>query len=148
MSKIKPCHDGKETSQVPCCKCGGEVVEFSIPNDIWNFVMRTNGKESNKEYLCFNCWHETLRRKFIEGEHEKTLLQERLAESQRREIAAINDLVTIHKHGLCEVCGREPQCLMSLNHGNGAEEGTVCDGEKFEWCNPVDDKDNPEKPKG
>jgi len=73
-------------------------------------------------------------------EHEKTLLQERLAKSRRREMAAIKDLVTTHKHGLCEVCGRAPECLMSLNHGNGAEEGTVCDGGKFEWCGLADEK--------
>lgn len=60
-------------------------------------------------------------------------LQAQLAASQRRERAAVEDIAMAHKHGLCEVCGRMPHCLMSLNHGCGAEEGTVCDGDKWEW---------------
>ena len=51
-----------QISQIPCCECGGEVVEYSIPNDIWNIVMRPDGKETDKEYLCLGCWHEALRR--------------------------------------------------------------------------------------
>jgi DNA-directed RNA polymerase subunit RPC12/RpoP len=47
-------------SEIPCCKCGGEVVEFVVPNDLWNMVIRQDGHESNKEYLCFACWNNAL----------------------------------------------------------------------------------------
>jgi len=48
-------------TNIPCVICNGEVVEFSIPNDIWNLVVRKNGKETDKEYLCINCWYDILR---------------------------------------------------------------------------------------
>jgi hypothetical protein len=50
-----------EISSIPCTQCGGKVVEFSIPNDIWNKVIRLDGHESSNEYLCVNCWFDALR---------------------------------------------------------------------------------------
>jgi hypothetical protein len=48
-------------SNIPCALCGEEVIEFTIPNDIWNKVMRPDGLETNKEYICINCWYNKLR---------------------------------------------------------------------------------------
>lgn len=47
-------------SDIPCCECGGPVVEFSIPNELWNRVMRPDGHETDKEYLCYSCWNKAL----------------------------------------------------------------------------------------
>lgn len=47
-------------SKIPCCECGGSVIEFSVPNRLWNIVMRPDGHETNKEYLCFACWNNRL----------------------------------------------------------------------------------------
>lgn len=49
------------TSTVPCCECGGDAVEFTVPNDIWNAVMRPDEKETDREYLCLDCWYKALR---------------------------------------------------------------------------------------
>lgn len=76
-------------SIIPCYECGGEVIEFTVPNNIWNFVMRPDGKETNKEYICSDCWYKALRIK--------------LEESQRRERAAIRDLEEIATGA--DVCG-------------------------------------------
>jgi hypothetical protein len=48
-------------STIPCCKCGGPVVEFTVPNDIWNAVIRRGGHETDQEYLCMDCWYKALR---------------------------------------------------------------------------------------
>lgn len=45
-----------KASEIPCVECNGEVIEFSIPNIVWNKVIRRNGKEHNKEYLCIWCF--------------------------------------------------------------------------------------------
>lgn len=50
-----------ETSSIPCDICGGAVIEFSIPNDIWNKVIRLDGHEHDKEYLCMACFFDALR---------------------------------------------------------------------------------------
>lgn len=47
-------------SEISCCKCGGEVNEFVVPNELWNIVMRPDGHETNQEYLCFDCWNKKL----------------------------------------------------------------------------------------
>jgi len=47
-------------SKIPCCKCGKEVIEFTVPNELWNMVMRHDGHETDKEYLCFDCWNTEL----------------------------------------------------------------------------------------
>ena len=47
-------------SEVPCCKCHGEVIEFTVPNELWNAVMRPDGCETDQEYLCFDCWNKEL----------------------------------------------------------------------------------------
>jgi hypothetical protein len=50
----------KKFSSIPCCECGGEVIEFSVPNRLWNTVMRPDGHETDKEYICFSCWNNKL----------------------------------------------------------------------------------------
>jgi len=52
--------DPEFISEVPCCECGGKVVEFSVPSELWNMVMRPDGHETDKEYLCFDCWNKKL----------------------------------------------------------------------------------------
>lgn len=51
----------EEISGIPCDICGGDVIEFSIPNDIWNKVIRLDGHEHDKEYLCMACFFDALR---------------------------------------------------------------------------------------
>lgn len=55
-------YQNDNVSEVPCDICGGKVIEFSIPNDIWNKVIRLDGHEHDKEYLCMDCFFEALRR--------------------------------------------------------------------------------------
>lgn len=55
----KPCTCGL-VSSIPCVECGGPVVEFSIPNRIWNQVVRRDGREHDREYLCIGCFVERL----------------------------------------------------------------------------------------
>jgi hypothetical protein len=55
-----------EASSISCCECGGKVVEFTVPNDIWNMVMRPDGKETNREYICLDCWYKALKNKLDE----------------------------------------------------------------------------------
>lgn len=50
-----------QASSIPCDICGGAVIEFSIPNDIWNKVIRLDGHEHDKEYLCMACFFDALR---------------------------------------------------------------------------------------
>ena len=45
-----------EPTELPCAKCGGLVMEFTIPNDIWNLVVRRGGPERGEEYLCYPCF--------------------------------------------------------------------------------------------
>lgn len=54
-----------QKSSIPCNRCNGVVHEFSIPNDIWNYVIRVDGKERDDEYICIDCWHNALRAKII-----------------------------------------------------------------------------------
>ncbi len=68
-----------------------------------------------------------------EAAYQIKQLRAELEQVRRERDAAVADIVEAHKSGLCEVCGRLTHCMMSLNLGNGAEEGTVCDGDKFEW---------------
>lgn len=51
-----------EISGIPCDLCGGDVIEFSIPSDIWNKVIRLDGHEHDKEYLCMVCFFDALRK--------------------------------------------------------------------------------------
>lgn len=51
------CAFGDSVTETPCDRCGGECVEFVIPNDLWNAVIRKDGKERDDEYICHDCWH-------------------------------------------------------------------------------------------
>lgn len=57
---------GGSASSIPCARCGGAVVEFSIPNDIWNEIIREDGHEHDGEYLCWNCFWNATRVKLAE----------------------------------------------------------------------------------
>lgn len=46
----------EKASDTPCSICNGEVVEYSIPNHIWNMIVRNGGKEHDREYLCIWCF--------------------------------------------------------------------------------------------
>lgn len=52
-------------STIPCQRCGGKCIEFAIPNDIWNAIIRTEGHERDDEYICIECFFDALR-KFIQ----------------------------------------------------------------------------------
>lgn len=43
-------------STVPCCLCKGPVIEFSVPNEVWNRIVRGGGPETDQEYLCVGCF--------------------------------------------------------------------------------------------
>jgi hypothetical protein len=47
-----------KVNESPCSNCGGEVIDYSIPNDVWNKVVRgqTGGRETENEYLCIWCF--------------------------------------------------------------------------------------------
>ena len=48
-----------EVEQTSCNRCGQKVtVEFSIPNPIWNKIVRKGGPEHDREYLCIWCFVE------------------------------------------------------------------------------------------
>lgn len=44
-------------SEVPCRRCGGVVREFTVPNEVWNAVIRVDGRERDDEYICLACWY-------------------------------------------------------------------------------------------
>jgi len=48
-------------SSIPCARCGGVVIEFSVPNDIWNAIVRRDAPEGSDEYMCHACWLRALR---------------------------------------------------------------------------------------
>lgn len=54
------CEPHPMQSTVPCCNCGGVVVEFSRPNSEWNAVVRQGGSSTSKEYLCTDCYMDRL----------------------------------------------------------------------------------------
>lgn len=53
--------ENQKVSEVPCARCGEDVIEFSIPNDIWNRVIRLDGHERDDEYICMECFFQALR---------------------------------------------------------------------------------------
>lgn len=59
-SNLNKIIDELKPSEIPCYRCKGEVHEFSVPNELWNLVIRKGGKETNQEYLCFDCWNDIL----------------------------------------------------------------------------------------
>lgn len=44
------------SGEIPCCRCKGHVVEFSVSNEAWNTIVRRNGPETDQEYLCLECF--------------------------------------------------------------------------------------------
>lgn len=48
--------EGAAVVDIPCSVCGGPCVEFTVPNDVWNLVVRKGGPETDKEYLCEACY--------------------------------------------------------------------------------------------
>lgn len=46
---------------LPCAICGHTVhYEFSVPNSVWNAVMRQDGHETDAEYICLSCFFTAL----------------------------------------------------------------------------------------
>lgn len=88
----------------PCLLCGEGVVEFSVPNDLWNAIVRRGGPETDQEYLCISCWYRKVR-DFIDSHRSLTDLLNEMADLLR----AINT---------CHVCkgtlladhGEPPRC--------------------------------------
>lgn len=57
VAELRELREAKESpSTIPCCKCGGMVVEFSVPNEAWNIIVRKGGSETDQEYLCLDCF--------------------------------------------------------------------------------------------
>ena len=48
------------TSGTPCARCGGPCVEFTVPNDVWNAVVRLGGSERDDEYICEACYRKAV----------------------------------------------------------------------------------------
>jgi DNA-directed RNA polymerase subunit RPC12/RpoP len=98
-------------SDIPCCECGGKVEEFTVPNELWNAVMRPDGYETDKEYLCFECWNKRLMRhiavlaerlKAAQDDAEWLALILRAIRNHREEIAqyiptGIDDVLSRHE---------------------------------------------------
>lgn len=50
------CCDSIPVSSIPCCRCEGSVFEFTVPNEVWNRIIRQDGPETDREYLCWSCF--------------------------------------------------------------------------------------------
>lgn len=66
-------------SGTPCCECGHECIEFSRPSAEWNATMRPDGHETDREYLCAQCYMNHLA-----GRAERA--EAKLAEATRKPI--------------------------------------------------------------
>ena len=44
-------------SPTKCDRCAGPVYDFTVSNDLWNHVVRKDGPETYREYLCLTCFH-------------------------------------------------------------------------------------------
>lgn len=64
--------NSNKMSDLPCAICKGNLIEFTIPNDIWNKVIRKSGAETDREYLCINCFFDELRKELSLKQHENS----------------------------------------------------------------------------
>lgn len=79
--------------RLPCGLCGNPVgIEFSIPNEIWNAVIRPDGDEQDHEYLCYPCWLKAV------GERVAALKAENA--KQAKEIVRLTEKKATHKEML------------------------------------------------
>ncbi len=79
-------YENTTVSSIPCHACGGEVIEFAVPNDIWNAVIRPDGHEHDGEYLCINCFFDALRKRIgITDSFERGIVKKRSESSNRFE---------------------------------------------------------------
>jgi len=69
-------------NEIPCNRCGGNVIEFSVPNDIWNTVIRQDGHERDDEYICHACWYKSIRQHLSELKRQNELLRTVAGKSQ------------------------------------------------------------------
>jgi hypothetical protein len=74
MAKLK--FISQTISQIPCSNCGGDVQEFSVPNVVWNNIVRRGSGEADNEYLCVWCfvaevveWYSHLTRRAADERH-------------------------------------------------------------------------------
>ena len=47
---------GDKFTEIPCNRCKGGVIPFSVDNEVWNTVIRRGGPEMDQEYLCAWCF--------------------------------------------------------------------------------------------
>ena len=47
---------GDKFTEIPCSRCKGPVIPFSVDNEVWNTVIRRGEPEIDKEYLCVWCF--------------------------------------------------------------------------------------------
>ncbi len=48
---------------IPCGRCSKPIyssMEFVVPNDVWNAVIRLGGEERDDEYLCEACFRKAV----------------------------------------------------------------------------------------
>lgn len=63
-----------ETVFIPCARCNELITEeFVIPDDIWNAVIRVDGRERGDEYICLDCWHAALRLHVLKPTEKETI---------------------------------------------------------------------------
>ncbi len=102
LCEIERLQEESKTSTIPCCKCGGELVEFTVPNEVWNTIVRDDGCETDQEYLCLKCFA------VIAAEKIERLTQDRQAlldsieqtakiERLQTELADANETLQLHQ---------------------------------------------------
>lgn len=47
-------------SEIPCARCGGRCIEFTVPNNVWNTIIRREGRERDDEYICEGCYRKAV----------------------------------------------------------------------------------------
>jgi hypothetical protein len=113
---------GEKHSEVPCARCGGQCVEFTVPNDVWNAVVRLGGKEREDEYLCEACYRRAVE-VFVRS--ATPAIQERVAVlmAHRATHAAEHDPINGKIHGYCIVCGIPWPCNYAAPDKTASDKG-------------------------
>lgn len=57
MAYLEEYWQDDKASGTPCAICRGPVIEFSVPNDVWNTIVRHDKPSTDKEYLCTVCFN-------------------------------------------------------------------------------------------
>lgn len=56
-----------DVGAAPCDECGGPAPEYTVPNEAWNTIIRNDGREGPREYICLNCFAATAARRIRSG---------------------------------------------------------------------------------